>query len=449
MFSYYIRMAFTSFAKTPGITALTAGAIAAGVAVSVVTFTVYHMLSGNPIWWKNDRLYAVTMDNYPARLPPQFKIPHVEDGPYTLTYRDATHLMSSDIPERKTITYPTIGVASGGTAERVPSRIRMRITTADFFGMFDVPFRYGGPWSLEADRRGAAVAVLSSAENDRLFGGVNSVGREVRLNDRPLRIVGVLDRWSPVPRFYDLDNGPLEPPEDIYVPWGPGFGLSPVSGRSTGSFTCIQLPKDWSVDAFLSSECVWLTMWVELPNAAARTRMQSFIDNYWSEQHRAGRFPRPRHNRLANVDQWLVMHQFLANDNLVLVGVGLAFFAVCVINVVGLLLAKFLSRASVTGMRRALGASRRQIILQHIVEAGVIACLGALAGLVLAELGLRGVYAWVEMMRDVGSPSEPIHFDSWSLLWALALAAAAALGAGLYPAWRAGRLPPAAYLKSQ
>ena len=39
-------------------------AIALGIAVCVMTLTVYHAMSGNPIWWKNDRLYAVTMDNW-------------------------------------------------------------------------------------------------------------------------------------------------------------------------------------------------------------------------------------------------------------------------------------------------------------------------------------------------------------------------------------------------
>ena len=63
MFGYYLRLALKSFGRNPGITALMVIAIALGIAVCVMTLTVYHAMSGNPIWWKNDRLYAVTMDN--------------------------------------------------------------------------------------------------------------------------------------------------------------------------------------------------------------------------------------------------------------------------------------------------------------------------------------------------------------------------------------------------
>ena len=62
---------------------------------------------------------------------------------------------------------------------------------------------------------------------------------------------------------------------------------------------------------------------------------------------------------------------------------------------VGLLLAKFLNNAPLTGVRRALGASRRQVFMQHLVEVGVISSIGAVLGLALGGLlllGLRALY---------------------------------------------------------
>ncbi len=58
---------------------------------------------------------------------------------------------------------------------------------------------------------------------------------------------------------------------------------------------------------------------------------------------------------------------------------------VCLMNVAGLLLSKFLNRATFSGIRRALGASRRQLFLQHLVEAAVLAAIGALIGIIVAE----------------------------------------------------------------
>ena len=69
MLGYNLRLALRSFARTPGITALMVLAIALGIAVCVMTLTVYHAMSGNPIWWKSDRLYAVTMDNWDPAQP--------------------------------------------------------------------------------------------------------------------------------------------------------------------------------------------------------------------------------------------------------------------------------------------------------------------------------------------------------------------------------------------
>jgi putative ABC transport system permease protein len=130
---------------------------------------------------------------------------------------------------------------------------------------------------------------------------------------------------------------------------------------------------------------------------------------------------------------------------------GFAFLAVCLINTVGLLLAKFLNGAPVTGVRRALGASRRQVFAQHLIEVGTLASLGALCGLALAALGLAAVQHMYSAahLGHRGGYQEVTHFDRIGVLWAVVLAIIAALAAGLYPAWRVGRLPPARYLKSQ
>ena len=192
-------------------------------------------------------------------------------------------------------------------------------------------------------------------------------------------------------------------------------------------------------------------MWVELPDAASRARFQSFMDGYWAEQRKAGRFERPKNNRLTNVSHWLRDNQVVDNDNRVLVGLAFAFLALCLINTVGLLLAKFLNGAAVTGIRRALGASRRQIFAQLLIEVGVVSVLGALLGLALAALGLLAVHHMYAAahLGERGGSQELMHFDVVGVVWAVILAVAATLAAGFYPAWRIGRLSPAVYLKSQ
>jgi putative ABC transport system permease protein len=453
MSAYYIRLALNSFLRTPGLTVLMVCAIGLGIGVCVVTMTVYHAMSGDPIWWKSDRLYAVTLDSWdPERA---FDLKNPQAPPPEVTYKDAVYLLASKVPLRKTVMYAMQSVVTGGVSAGKPLPVLTRAATSDFFAMFDVPFLYGGSWDAAADQNAAPVVVLSKEENNRLFGGSNSVGRTIRWNDHEVRIVGVLDAWFPQPRFYDVNDGAaFDPPEDMYVPFNWAIALE--QSATYGNTSCWGSEKVSSFQDFLHSECVWMQMWVELPTTASREQMQTVLDNYWAEQHKSGRFQRPRNNRLTPVGQWLEDQGVIKNDNRLLVAISFAFLAVCLLNTVGILLAKFLNSAAISGLRRALGASRRQIFIQHLVEVGALATAGALLGLVFAGLGLWGVHTLYVIDQAFGSPTttrggyqELTHFDTVSVMWAVALAIVSAIVAGLYPAWRIGRVPPAVYLKSQ
>jgi len=445
MFGYYLQLALRNLRRNPGLTALMIGAIALGIAVCVMTLTMYRAMSGNPIWWKNDVLYAVTMDFWDPQQPAWDKKPELP--PEQLTYRDAMAVYASDIPKHKVIMHKTVGILSVDGQKVKPERAATRVTTKDFFTIFDVPFQYGGTWTDSADSGPEPVMVISRKMNEKLFGGVNSVGRRVRWSDNEFRIIGVRDNWMPLPTFYDVNNGALEEPEDVYIPFGWSAALELDSTGNTNGWKpeVVKTYQD-----FLNSEMVWIQMWVELPDAATRDRFQAFLDNYGREQKQAGRYGRPLNNRLTKVDQWMIDNNVVSNDNRVLVGLAFAFLAVCLLNTVGLLLAKFLNNAPITGVRRALGASRRQVFMQHLVEVGVISSIGALLGLALGGILLMGLRALYTVdPTDAGGTQALAHVDVTSVVTALALAFFATIAAGLYPAWRIGRIPPASYLKAQ
>jgi putative ABC transport system permease protein len=445
MIQMYLRLAARSLTQRPGLTALMVATVALGIAACVTVITIFRAMSADPIWWKSDRLYAVTLDSWDVNEPADAARPHLP--PPRLTYRDAMHLLESDIPARRAVMYVArTSILSSGIAGREPIAADARFTTGDFFPMFDVPFKYGGGWSTDDDRNLAPVIVLSAEVNQKMFAGENSVGRTIRWNDREFRVVGVMDVWEPQPKFYDLNKGAFEMPEGAYMPlrWGPQLKVTSTSGK------CWKPESLESYEDILASECVWMQMWVELPDAATRERMQDFLDTYTAEQRKSGRFQRPSNNRLSNVPQWLVDQEVVQNDNRVLVGLAFAFLAVCLLNVVGLLLAKFLNAAKTIGIRRALGARKGQIFAQHFVEAAFISAIGAALGLALSALSLKGLAAMYTLDEATrGGYRELLHFDVSSVIAAVALAAVATFAAGFYPAWRAARLPPAVYLKSQ
>ena len=449
MIGYYFRLAFASFRRTPGITTLMVLAIAIGIGVCVLTVTFYHAMSGNPIWWKSDQLYAVTLDNWDPTEPANPKYPSLP--PEQVTYRDAEFIYQSDVPRRAVIMYRGFGIISGEGVNGAlkPAPASARITTGTFFPMFEVPFEYGQGWGKQADAGPQAVMVISHDLNQKLFGGIDSVGRTIRWNDHPFRIIGVLADWNPQPRYYDLTSGNFNEPEDTFIPWKWGEALEIMSDASS---SCWKIDESMTTRAaFARSECVWIQAWVELPNFLARARMQSLLDNYTDNERKHGRFQRPRNNRLSNVDQWLKDQQVVTSDDRVLFGLSFAFLAVCLINTVGLLLAKFLNAAPLSGLRRALGASRRDIFRQHMAEVSAIAGIGALLALGVAGLGLAGIRA---LYTDPGSHgadgvASVAHMDFSSYFIALGLAVVATFVCGLYPAWRIGRLQPASYLKNQ
>ena len=137
------------------------------------------------------------------------------------------------------------------------------------------------------------------------------------------------------------------------------------------------------------------------------------------------------------------MRKVVPSDIRLQVWLAFGFLLVCLTNAVGLLLAKCLRRSGEIGVRRALGASRRAIFMQFLVEAGSLGLSGGLLGLGLTWLGLWAV-------RQNASPYAQLAQLDWPMLGTtLLLALAASLMAGLLPAWRACQVTPALQLKTQ
>jgi len=436
MFQYYLRMALMSMKRTPAITALMVAAIAIGIAVCTITLTVYHLMSANPVHDRNGVLFAVTIDGWDPERP--WDDAHPGLAPSEWTYRDATAILASGKAVRTAIMRKSGFTLESGPGLK-PFLVEARLTTGDFFPMFDVPFQYGGGWDRRIDQDALPVVVLSKKTNDTAFGGQNSVGRIIKLDSREYRVIGVLQDWQPTPKFYDLNNGHYDLIEDVYVPFALGAQLQLQPG---GNVNCWKPEEITGFAQFLNSECIWNQVWVELDTPADQARFREYLDGYVMHQKSLGRFPRPLNNHLYDVKQWLEVNEVVAKDNRVLMGLAFMFLAVCILNVVGLLLAKFLGRAKVTALRRALGASRLQLFQQHLVEAGVIGLAGGFLGIVLAALGLLG-------MRQLYDNYDRLtHLDLPVAALALLLSLSASAIAGIYPAWRVCRVAPSTYLRT-
>jgi len=438
MFAYYLRLAASSLVRTPGLSALMIGTIGLGIGVFMAALTVYYMMAANPIPHKADSLFAVRLDGWDPNKPYNENQP--EQPPWELTYTDAMALMQSDIPARQAAMHKVSLVVQPDRQGLKPFQEVARLTGSDFFALFDVPFLFGAPWSPEADQGGQLLVVLSRSMNEQLFGGEDSVNRSLVINDRTFTVVGVTEDWNPSPKFYDVNNGAFDKAEQIFVPIGVGRELEL---SSAGNTNCWKDEKVESLEQFRASECVWWQFWVQLDTPAQLDEYRAYLDNYVAGQKQLGRFPRPMNNAVTSVSDWLEVRRVVRDDNKVLVALSMLFLGVCLFNTVGLMLTKFLGKAPQIGIRRALGASRRNVLRQQLIEVGAIGVLGGVTGLGMAWLALQGAKSLFPGFEHLG------EMDFTLVGIAIACAVTTTTLAGLYPAWRVCSVPPAFYLRLQ
>lgn len=437
MLLHYLDLSWRSFKRTPLVSFLMVLAIAIGIGVTMTSLSVYHMMSADPIPEKSSQLYAVqlqTMDEGHTWWTD-------DNLPMQLTYQDAVNLQNAAVPEKKVAMMRT-GFSVYLDSDKVkPFTGEARMTTPDFFNMFDVSFIYGSVWSEQQEQSAAPVVVISKELNDKLFAGENSIGKLVYLDDDSYQVVGVIANWPLNLKYYDLNNGAFNQPEDLFLP----FSL--VKAKELTSWGNSNGWKHENINSYadrMQSEIVWLQFWAQLDNAEQKANYSNYLNAYIAEQKKRGRFTREKPEySLRDVNQWMQYNNVVGEDNKILVGLSFMFLAVCLANILGLLLAKFLRRAPEVGVRRALGASKRQVFLQHLVEVAMLGCFGGLVGIVLAQLGLWSVRQSYDYYSSIAT------MDITMLLSAPVIAITTCIVAGLYPAWLVCKTNPAIYLKSQ
>jgi putative ABC transport system permease protein len=440
MLLYNLRIAVLSMKRNRILSAVIVGGIALGIAISTMFSTVRHAFAKNPIPAKSGVLHYVRLDSWDPLKPYPGDDP--TRPPTQITYRDMVEIMKSDLPARQSGMFKANLLLFPDKNVGRPRKVLIRMCFSDFFPMFDVPFKYGSGWDKRADAGPEPVIVIDEETNDLLFGGQNSVGKLVRIEDREFKVVGVLDTWRPTVKFYDVTQNPTQAPEGIYMPFNFLLAMKMQTAGNTDGWKSQPLP---GFEGRLVSETCWIQMWVELP-ADRVEPYKDFLAAYVSEQKKAGRFPRPINNRVTPLMGWLKEQKVVPDEATAMAVVSLLFLAVCALNLMGLLLAKFLARAPEIGVRRALGARRLDIFVQHIVECELVAIIGGAIGIALSLGGISVLNNWI---KTIANRPDMVQFDPQMLLLAVALSLAAGLVAGAYPAWRVCRIAPAIHLKVQ
>jgi putative ABC transport system permease protein len=423
---YYLELGWRHLKKRRWLGSLMILAIGIGIATCMTTLTVRHVLARDPLPNKGTLVVHVQIERRTGE-------PIGQEPLDTISYQDAQMLLIDKHALRQTATgasemtiYPETGA---------PYIVGIRLATADFFRMFRAPWLYGTSWGTDGDEEHQKAIVLSAPLSERLFGVNNPVGKIIKFGTGSFRVVGVLQDWRPAPRFYDLSKGTYIRPEEAYIPLTTGIDIH-LPPR--GSMTCWGPISDPTHLA--SAPCAWLQYWAEL-NRSDRSSYYDYVGDRTATSSSGG----PSHPsiRVRTVTEWLAFKHVIPEDaNLQLI-LAAIFLTICIVNAGGLIMAGFVHRTNEIAIRRALGATRRDIYLQVTTEVATIGALGGVVGILLSLGGLALVKREPVAYADLAS------MDLQMLLVALLLPFPLTLAMAAWPAWRACNVPPSLYLKAE
>jgi putative ABC transport system permease protein len=302
---------------------------------------------------------------------------------------------------------------SSGRATLVAGRnsikdVQVTAATDRYFEIRSLTIQDGRAFTPQEVQAGMPVLVLGHELADKLFEGQEPLGREVKVYDIPYRVIGVVEK-----------QGNL-------------FGLSldkfAVAPASAPLKRYVNAPRVIDALAVKASSLPEMRQAMQQAEAVMRSR----------------RHLRPREeNNFAMetadevLDFWSKISKILFLALPGLVAISLVVGGIVIMNIMLMAVAE---RTREIGIRKALGARRRDILSQFLVEATALATVGAAAG-VAVGIGLATLVAATTPL--------PAAVASWSIIVGVLLGAGVGIVAGVYPATRAARLDPITALRQE
>lgn len=259
---------------------------------------------------------------------------------------------------------------------------------------------------------GAKVAIVGSVIIEELFNGRTGVGEKFRIGNVPFTVIGVLDKKG-------LGAAGLSQDDVVFIP------LSTAKSRVLGAVRGVTRE---ALD-FIS---------VKVSDAAAMSDIQREIEALLRQRHHI-RGDTPSDFRIENpADILFARGAAVRLLGSLLIAVAAVSLIVGGISIMNIMLVSVTERTREIGLRMAVGASRRDIRWQFLIEALILALMGGLAG------AMSGAIAAIAIAWKAGWP---ILISPWAIVLAWGFAGFIGISFGLYPAYRAARLDPIAALR--
>jgi putative ABC transport system permease protein len=301
-------------------------------------------------------------------------------------------------------------------ADRVVE-LMMRRVDAEYWQVLDFTVLDGRLPSVEDVARGRFLAVLNRSTARKLFGQARAVGQSIDVGGQSFQVLGVVEDAMHINAFADL--------------WLP-VSTDPSSDYRTqmwGDYTALILARSKSDIPAIQAEVARLATTVKFDDPKEFNQAYFWADgklDFFARQLLAT-------HRQPESGAWLLLT--------VIGTLMLLFMTLPALNLINLNTGRILERSSEIGVRKAFGASSRQLVWQFVVENVLLCLVGGLLGLGFAKLAL----VWLE--RSALIPYLQVELNFAVFGWGLLLAIVFGLLSGVIPAWKMSRLHPVQALK--
>jgi putative ABC transport system permease protein len=384
-----IRYALRQIRRGPGFAAIAIATLALGIGVNTAMFSAADAIIIRPLPYADaDRLVMVWDDARPTDAEKFFTTPAewLEWRRHNTVFTDIA------------ATEPASAALSGiGEPEELPARK----VSGNFWNVLGVQPLLGRVFTEEEDSNGAHVVVISHGLWQRRFGASpDIVGRSITLNDTSYQIVGVMPR-----EFYFM------PARDIDV-WMPT------------AFSAEMLRRWWWHDVHTVARLK--------PGIGVRQADEAMaaLNRRLSADH-----VKPPRSAVVTPLREELAGKTYTSVIVLLCGAAVVLLIACV-NLANLLMSRGAVRRREVAVRAAIGASRRRLVTQFLLESLLLSGLGAAAGLVVALPVMR----FLETLIPETMAAVRLTLDARVLGFSIAIAVVAALIFGLAPALRGSRL---------
>ncbi len=416
MFKNYLKIALRNILKHKGYSFINILGLAVGMASCILILLYVHdELSYDKYHEKAEQIYRVTREWFNSDGSSSLHLGHVAPpiGP----------LLKNDFPDLLHV----VRIASGGNpllrhGDKVFQEERFYFADPDIFEVFTLPLVKGVHRTALTDPNGV---VITSAMAQKYFGGEDPIGKVINFdNQADLKITGIMQEVPPNSHFHFDFLGSMKLLELV-------FGEREFKNWGSNNYaTYLLFPPDY-------------------PSENLTTGIPAFIGRHHPDGEEAIPKTTLHFQRLTDIH----LHSHLdseleANGNIVYVYIfsAVAFFLLLIacINFMNLATARSANRAKEVGLRKVVGAERRQLIRQFLGETVVMALIALLLAVVLVEVALPKFNAFAG--KELALRSQSVFFILASLLGVTLFVG---IVAGSYPAFFLSQFQPVSVLKGQ